>query len=54
MVVDYEGRILAQGDRGEQIVGATLDVGALRHHRKTVKRHNLPAMFRARGIRLFF
>jgi hypothetical protein len=41
MVVDYEGRILAQADPGpgEKIVVATIDVGALRHERQVRRGH---------------
>lgn len=41
MVVDYEGRILAQADPGpgEKIVFSTVDVGALRHERKVRRGH---------------
>ena len=46
MIMDYEGRVLVQGDRGEQLIGTTLNIEALRHHRKTIMRHNLPAMLR--------
>ena len=41
MLVDYEGRILAQADAGpgEKIVVSTIDVGALRHERATRRGH---------------
>lgn len=41
MVVDYEGRILAQADPGpgEKIVVSTIDVGALRHERAIRRGH---------------
>jgi predicted amidohydrolase len=41
MLVDFEGRILAQADPGpgEKIVVATIDVGALRHERATRRGH---------------
>jgi formamidase len=41
MVVDFEGRILAQADPGpgEKIVVATIDIGALRHERLTRRGH---------------
>ena len=42
MIVDYEGRIMAQADPGpgEKIVVATVDVGALRHERATRRGQN--------------
>jgi predicted amidohydrolase len=41
MVVDFEGRILAQADPGpgEKIVVATIDLGALRHERQRRQGH---------------
>jgi hypothetical protein len=41
MLVDFEGRILAQADPGpgEKIVVATIDVDALRHERATRRGH---------------
>ena len=41
MVVDFEGRVLAQADPGpgEKIVVATIDVDALRHERATRRGH---------------
>ncbi|MFC1525281.1 nitrilase-related carbon-nitrogen hydrolase [Candidatus Latescibacterota bacterium] len=41
MVVDFEGRILAQADPGpgEKIVVSTLDIGALRHERQRRSGH---------------
>ncbi|MEM8933130.1 MAG: nitrilase-related carbon-nitrogen hydrolase [Acidobacteriota bacterium] len=41
MVVDYEGRILAQADPGpgEKIVVSTVDIGALRHERAIRRGH---------------
>jgi hypothetical protein len=41
MLVDYEGRLLAQADPGpgEKIVVATVDVDALRHERAVRRGH---------------
>jgi len=49
MVVDYEGRILAQADPGpgEKIVVATVDVDALRHERATRRGHQNLAHLRS-------
>ncbi|MEQ8768831.1 MAG: nitrilase-related carbon-nitrogen hydrolase [Planctomycetota bacterium] len=43
MVVDYDGRILAQADPGpgEKIVVAPVDITALRHERETRRGHHL-------------
>ena len=43
MVVDYDGRILAQADPGpgEKIVVAPVDITALRHEREVRKGHNM-------------
>jgi hypothetical protein len=48
MIVDYDGRILAQADAGagEKIVVAPLDVGALRHARQTRSGHQMLAHLR--------
>jgi len=48
MVVDYDGRILAQADPGpgEKIVVAEVDVGALREARRCRLGHNPLAHFR--------
>ena len=49
MVVDFEGRILAQADPGpgEKIVVAPIDVGALRHERATRRGHQTIAHLRS-------
>jgi formamidase len=49
MVVDFEGRILAQADPGpgEKIVVAPVDVGALRHERATRRGHQTIAHLRS-------
>jgi predicted amidohydrolase len=48
MVVDYEGRILAQADpgAGEKIVFTSIDVGALRHERRRRRGHQMLAHLR--------
>jgi len=48
MVVDFDGRILAQADPGpgEKIVFAPVDVGALRHERATRRGHQSLAHLR--------
>ncbi len=49
MVVDFEGRILAQADPGpgEKIVVAPIDIAALRHERRTRRGHQTLAHLRA-------
>ncbi len=49
MVVDFEGRILAQADPGpgEKIVVAPVDVDALRHERRTRRGHQTLAHLRS-------
>jgi formamidase len=48
MVVDYDGRILAQASPGpgERIVVAPIDMSALRHERATRRGHHMPAHLR--------
>lgn len=48
MLVDYEGRLLAQADPGpgEKIVVATVDIDALRHERATRRGHQTMAHLR--------
>lgn len=48
MIVDYDGRILAQADPGpgEKIVVAPLDITALRHERKVREAHQMLAHLR--------
>jgi len=49
MVVDFEGRVLAQADPGpgEKIVVAPVDVAALRHERRTRRGHQTLAHLRS-------
>ncbi len=49
MVVDYDGRILAQADAGpgEKVVVAPIDLAALRHERKRRAGHDMRAHLRA-------
>ncbi len=55
MVVDYEGRVLAQADPGpgEKIVVATLDIDALRHERTTRRGHQNLAHLRTETLPLY-
>ena len=55
MLVDFEGRILAQADPGpgEKIVVATIDVGALRHERRTRRGHQNLAHLRTEAYPLY-
>lgn len=55
MVVDFEGRILAQADAGpgEKIVVAPIDVDALRHERATRRGHQTLAHLRAEAYPLY-
>ncbi len=46
MVVDYEGKILAQGERGEAIIGALIDLNLIRHFRRTNLIWNMPVQLR--------
>jgi predicted amidohydrolase len=48
MVVDYDGRILAQADAGpgEKVVVAPVDIGALRHERERRSGHDMRAHLR--------
>ena len=43
MIIDYEGRQLAEGGRGECIIGSQINIDALRYHRKHVRQHNMIA-----------
>lgn len=49
MIVDFDGRILAQAPPGpgERIVVAPIDIGALRHERKARRAHQMLAHLRA-------
>jgi predicted amidohydrolase len=55
MVVDFEGRILAQADPGpgEKIVVAPIDVDALRHERATRRGHQTLAHLRSECYPLY-
>jgi len=55
MVVDYDGRILAQADPGpgEKIVVAPIDVTALRHERETRQGHQMLAHLRAEAYPMY-
>ncbi len=55
MVVDYDGRLLAQADPGpgEKIVFATLDVDALRHERATRRGHQNLAHLRTEAYPMY-
>ncbi len=55
MVVDFEGRVLAQADPGpgEKIVVATIDVDALRHERATRRGHQNLAHLRTEAYPLY-
>jgi predicted amidohydrolase len=55
MVVDFEGRILAQADPGpgEKIVVAPVDVGALRHERATRRGHQTLAHLRTETLPMY-
>ena len=55
MVVDYDGRILAQADPGpgEKIVVAPLDVSALRHEREQRSGHSLLAHLRTEAYPVY-
>ena len=55
MLVDFEGRILAQADPGpgEKIVVATIDVDALRHERATRRGHHNLAHLRTEAYPLY-
>ena len=55
MVVDYEGRLLAQADpgSGEKIVVATIDVDALRHERSIRRGHQNLAHLRTEAYPMY-
>ncbi len=55
MVVDYDGRILAQADPGpgEKIVVAPIDVDALRHERRTRQGHQMLAHLRTEAYPMY-
>lgn len=55
MIVDYEGRILAQADPGpgEKVVVAPVDVSALRHERTVRSGHHMPAHLRTEAYPVY-
>ena len=55
MVVDYEGRILAQADPGpgEKIVVSAIDIGSLRHERERRQGHQSLAHLRAEAYPMY-
>jgi len=55
MIVDYDGRILAQADPGpgEKIVVAPLDIDMLRHERATRKGHQMLAHLRTEAYPMY-
>ena len=55
MVVDYDGRILAQASPGpgERIVVAPVDIGALRHERATRRGHHMLAHLRTEAYPVY-
>lgn len=55
MVVDYDGRILAQTDPGpgEKIVVAPIDITALRHERETRQGHHMIAHLRTEAYPMY-
>jgi len=52
-ICDYEGRVLAQTGYGEQITCSTLDIDALRNHRKNARLNNFLAMSRFEGYNYY-
>ena len=55
MVVDYDGRILAQASPGpgERIVVAPVDISALRHERSTRRGHHTLAHLRTEAYPVY-
>lgn len=55
MIVDFDGRILAQADPGpgSKIVVAPIDVSALRHERSTRSGHHMPAHLRTEAYSVY-
>ena len=55
MIVDYDGRILAQADPGpgEKVVVAPIDVDMLRHERATRKGHQMLAHLRTSAYPMY-
>ena len=55
MVVDYDGRLLAQASPGpgERIVVAPIDIGALRHERAVRRGHHMLAHLRTEAYPVY-
>ncbi len=55
MIVDFDGRILAQADPGPgaKIVVAPIDITALRHERSTRVGHHMPAHLRTEAYPVY-
>jgi hypothetical protein len=55
MIVDYEGRLLAQAPPGpgERIVVAAIDIAALRHERATRRAHQMLAHLRSESYPMY-
>ncbi len=55
MVVDFDGRLLAQADPGpgEKIVVAPIDIAALRHERTTRRGHQMLAHLRTETFSMY-
>jgi formamidase len=55
MIVDYDGRILAQADPGpgQKIVVAPVDITALRHERRTRVGHHMPSHLRTEAYPVY-
>ncbi len=55
MIVDYDGRILAQADPGpgEKIVVAPVDISALRHEREVRVGHHMPSHLRSEAYPVY-
>ncbi len=55
MVLDYDGRILAQADPGpgEKVVVAPIDISALRHERETRQGHQMLAHLRSEAYPVY-
>ena len=55
MIVDYDGRILAQADPGpgEKIVVGPIDIGALRHERSVRRGHHMLAHLRTEAYPVY-
>lgn len=55
MIVDFEGRVLAQADpgAGAKIVVAPLDISSLRHERRERRGHHMPAHLRTEAYPVY-